>query len=408
MEQITVGIDWAEGHHDVAVHDGAGKTLRLERIGTSPTGFGRLLELIAECGGGPGITPVALETDKHLLVSALQHAGFEVFAINPRAVARYRERLGQAGVKTDSRDAKVLADILRTDRHLHRPLSRPTDAALEVKALARQHQEAVWALHQTLSRLRSVLLEFYPTAVVAFPQLKHHAALAVLAAAPTPTQGRRLTARQVTAILHRVGRRNDAGLAAQIVTDLRRPALAQPQPVETGLGVAVAGLVAIAQTMTRAVADLETALVTDFDAHPWAPILRSAPGLGPVLAARVLAEVGDDTTRFASVANLRSFAGTAPVTRASGKARWVQARRVRDKRLADACHWWAFASLTCSAGARAHYDQRRAAGDHHNAALRHLANKLLGKLWWCLEHQQPWNDTTAWRTPAAPPHPAVA
>jgi hypothetical protein len=103
---------------------------------------------------------------------------------------------------------------------------------------------------------------------------------------------------------------------------------------------------------------------------------------------------------------MRAFAGTAPVTRACGKARWVQARRVRNKRLADACHWWAFAALTRSPGARAHYDRRRAAGDHHNAALRHLANTLLSKVWHCLQHQQAWNEHQAW--PARADQPAAA
>lgn len=399
MANITVGIDWAEGHHDFAVHDEAGTTIKLGRIDAGPAGCTAMLEAIAECGGSPEQTPIAIETDKNLLVVALLAAGFEVYAINPRAVARYRERLGQAGVKTDPRDARVLADILRTDRHLHRPLPHDSGLGRAVKAAARQHQEAVWVLHQTLSRLRSLLLEFYPTAIAAFPQLKHHAALAVLAAAPTPTRARRLSRRQVVAILHRVGRRNDPGLAEQILNALRAPALAQPVEVEESLGIAVTTLVAVAQAMLHGVAVLEAELGRVFEQHPQAGLLRSTPGLGPVLAARVLAEIGDDPTRFASVANLRSFAGTAPITRASGKARWVQARRIRNKRLADACHWWAFAALTWSPGARAHYDRRRAAGDHHNAALRHLANKLLGKLWWCLQHDQPWDDTRAWATP---------
>lgn len=400
---VTVGIDWAEAHHDVAIHDPQGKALRAGRIDTGPAGFSELLEMIASCGATPQTCPVAVETDKNLLVVALQGAGFEVFAINPRAVARYRERIGQAGTKSDAQDASILADILRTDRHRHRPLPHTSDQALAVKALARQHQEAIWALHQTLSRLRSVLLEFYPAAVATFPQLKHHTALAVLAAAPTPTQAHRLTRRQVLAILHRVGRRNDAGLADQIREGLRAPALAQPQPVTDALGISVSGLVAVAQTMISGVDALEAQLAIAFAAHPWASLLRSAPGLGPVLAARVLAEIGDDPARFTTAANLRSFAGTAPVTRASGKARWVQARRVRNKRLADACHWWAFASLTKSAGARAHYDKRRTAGDHHNAALRHLANTLLGKIWHCLQHHQPWNEHDAWPSPAASP-----
>ena len=116
----------------------------------------------------------------------------------------------------------------------------------------------------------------------------------------------------------------------------------------------------------------------------------------PQLAARILAEVGDDPARFSSPRNLRAYAGTAPVTIASGRSHYVKARKVRNKRLADACHWWAFTTLTKSVGARAHYDRRRAPGDHHNAALRNLANKLLGRLWWCLANYQPWDEDDAW------------
>ncbi|MDI9915620.1 transposase [Rhodococcus sp. IEGM 1379] len=136
------------------------------------------------------------------------------------------------------------------------------------------------------------------------------------------------------------------------------------------------------------------AALTDAGADP--PILRSAPGLGPLLAARVLAEIGDDAERFTSPSGLRAFAGTAPITRTSGRSHYVKARKVRNKRLGDACHWWVFSMLTKSAGARAHYDKRRAAGDHHNAALRNLANKLLRRLWWCLQHNERWDDSVAW------------
>ena len=158
----------------------------------------------------------------------------------------------------------------------------------------------------------------------------------------------------------------------------------------------MSGLLGVIAAMQAAVDELETRLADEFDTHPQAAILRSAPGLGPVLAARVLAEIGDDPTRFTDPNSLRAFAGTAPVTIASGRSHYVKARKVRNKRLGDACHWWAFAALTKSSGARAHYDRRRAAGDHHNAALRNLANKLLGRLWWCLANNQPWDDDAAW------------
>ncbi len=292
----------------------------------------------------------------------------------------------------------MLASILRTEEPLHRALPSISDNALTVKALARQHQEAIWSLHQTISRLRSVLLEFYSQALQAFPNLKHKAALTILAVASTPEAGLKLTRRKVIALLHHCGRRNDPALVEHIVATLGTPTLRQTPQGEHALGLTVTGLIAIIETMAASVDQLETALTVEFERHPHAAILCSAPGLGPALAARVLAELGDDPHRFSSAQGLRAFAGTAPITRASGRTRFVNARRVRNKRLTDACHWRAFAMLTKSPGARAHYDRRRAASDSHNAALRKLANKNSGLLWRCLQHDQPWDDDTAWPT----------
>jgi hypothetical protein len=152
-----------ERHHDVALVDDTGQTVAKKRIDTGLNGFTELLALIAEHGGEPDTVPVAVETDKNLIVRALLAAGFTVYPINPRAAARYRERHGQAGEKSDPGDAIVLAHILRTDCHQHRPMPNTSATALAVKALARQHQEAIWARQHTVNRLRSVLLEYYPT-----------------------------------------------------------------------------------------------------------------------------------------------------------------------------------------------------------------------------------------------------
>jgi transposase len=388
--------------------DDAGKVLQGRRIDAGIDGYAELLALIAAHGGSAAETPVALETDKNLLVLALRAAGFTIYPINPRAVARYRERHYQAGKKSDHGDASVLADILRTDRHQHRHLPAVSDHSLTIKVLARQHQEAIWALHQTTSRLRSMLLEFYPQALKAFPNLNHKAALTILGVTPTPTSAQRLTSRRVVALLHRCGRRNDPDLVERIITELKAPALRQPPSVEVAMGLAAKSLIDILTQMHTAVAALNDALNEQFAQHELAPVLTSAPGLGPVLAARILGEVGDDLDRFNSAANLRAFAGTAPVTRASGRSSYVKARKVRNKRLGDACHWWAFSTLTKSQGARAHYDHRRGLGDTHNAALRNLSNKLLGRLWWCLQNHQPWDEAAAWPTTNLKSHSAAA
>jgi transposase len=257
------------------------------------------------------------------------------------------------------------------------------------------------ARQQTTNRLRSLLRDYYPQALVAFPNLTHRAAASVLRAAPTPQAAAQLTSRRVVTLLKAAGRRNDAGLAEKITETLRAPALRQPASVEQALGVAVVGLIEVITAMSAAITALETHLATVFDAHDQAKILTSFPGLGPILGARVLGELGDDPQRFTDARAVRSFAGTAPITRASGRSHWVSARRICNRRLSDACHWWAFAALTESAGARAHYDQRRTAGDTHNAALRHLANKLLAKLWHCLQTNTPYDETSAWPTPEA-------
>lgn len=190
---VTCGIDWAEAHHDVALIDETGHRVAKLRIDTGAQGFSELMALLGEHAEQPSAVPVAIETNKGLLVAALRAAGMVVYAINPRAVARYRGRHGQAGGKSDPGDAVVLADILLTDRDRHRPLPAFSDEALAVKALARQHQEAIWARQATVNRLRSLLVDFYPNALAAFPNLTHKAALEVLAAAPTPTTGGKLT-----------------------------------------------------------------------------------------------------------------------------------------------------------------------------------------------------------------------
>ncbi len=182
---------------------------------------------------------------------------------------RCRRRVAAVG-KTDPGDAAVLAHVLRTDRHMHRPLPAISEQGRAVKTLARQHQEAVWALNQTVSRLRSLLLEFYPQAVQAFPNLKHRAATTVLATVPTPAAAAKLTGRRVVTLLQRSGRGNHPALAEQILSLLRAPALRQPLQVEAAYGHTVTGLIAVLVAMRQAADALEAQLGQQFEAHPQA------------------------------------------------------------------------------------------------------------------------------------------
>ncbi|MDJ0420242.1 hypothetical protein ACVH9Z_28510 [Rhodococcus opacus] len=167
---------------------------------------------------------------------------------------------------------------MRTDPEVHRVLPAVSEHGRAIKALAGQHQEAIWALHQTISRLRSVLLEFYPQALQTFPHLKHRAALTVLTAVPTPSADQKLTRRRLKILLRRSGRRNDPNLVEQILNDLKSPALRQPPQVEAALGAVTTGLLGIIAPMHQAVDALEEELGRTFDTHPLAPILRSGSG----------------------------------------------------------------------------------------------------------------------------------
>ncbi len=144
------------------------------------------------------------------------------------------------------------------------------------------------------------------------------------------------------------------------------------------------------------IARLESELAERFNQHPDAKIIRSLPGLGTILGARVLGEFGDDPNRYCDAKSRKNYAGTSPITKASGKRSVVLARYARNRRLADACYLWAFAALTASPGARVFYDQRRAAGDTHHRALRALANRLVGLLHGCLRHGVLYDENTAW------------
>jgi transposase len=230
---IFVGIDWAEDHHDVCVLDEQGRPLATRRIPEGVAGVAQVHALIADHGEDAAGVIVGIETDRGLLVGALVAAGYQLYAINPLAVCRYRDRHTTSRAKSDRGDAKVPADLVRTDRHHHRQIAADSDLAEAVKVLARSHQNLIWTRQRQVNQLRSTLREFYPGALAAFDDLDHPDALAVLAKAPTPSLGRSLSTAKIRAALARAGRqRNLDRRAAQIRDALRAPQLAAPPLVE--------------------------------------------------------------------------------------------------------------------------------------------------------------------------------
>jgi transposase len=395
---IFVGVDWAEAHHDLCVIDQAGEVLARSRVPEGIEGVARIHALLAGHAQEPGDVVVGIEIDRGLLVGALVAAGYQLYAINPLSVSRYRDRHAVSGAKSDPGDAKVLADLVRTDRHNHRPVAGDSELAEAIKVMARAHQNAIWSRQRQVNALRSALREYYPAALVAFgTDLDSPDALSVLAIAPTPALGRRLSLSKIASALRRGGRqRNIDNRAAEIQTTLRAEQLEAPLVLSDAYGAVAASALRLIAAYNTEIAALEAALAQSFEQHPDAKVIRSLPGLGMILGGRVLGEFGDDPNRYADAKSRKNYAGSSPITRASGRSRLVLARYVRNRRLADACNQWAFSSLNRSPGARRYYDELRAREKTHQQALRQLANRWVGILHGCLRTATPYDETVAW------------
>ena len=232
---IFVGDDWSEDHHDVYLMDEAGKRLGSRRLSEGWVGVRQLHELIANHAEEPEQVVIGIETDRGLWVGALTGTGYQVYAVNPLAVARYRDRHHVSGAKSDASDAKLLADLVRTDRHNHRLIAGDSADAQAIKVLARAHQSLIWSRTRHTNALRNALREYYPAALVAFEDLSHGDALGVLHRAPTPTEGAHLALGAIQAAVKRGGRqRNIAERAREIRAALR---LEQLAPGAGGRGV---------------------------------------------------------------------------------------------------------------------------------------------------------------------------
>ena len=404
---LFIGDDWAEDHHDVELEDERGHLLARARLPEGLDGITRLHALVAEHAppDWADLDPeqvaaqvmVAIETDRGPWVAALRAAGYVVYAINPLSAARYRERHSTSGAKSDAGDAHVLAEIVRLDREHHRPVAGDSELADAVKLLARAHQNAIWERTRHVLRMRSTLLEYFPAAIEAFPDLQGADALALLERAPSPQQAAKLTRAQLTAALRKARRHHVEAKAQALQHTLRAPALRHPPVLTEAYATIVAGQVRMIAALNTQIRELQEVLAAHFGRHPAAEIYLSQPGLGVVLASRVMGEFGDDTTRFVNARARKNYSGQSPITRASGRKTVVLARYATNRRLGAALHMQAYAALNGSPGARAYYDILKGRGTGHHAALRQLANRLVGILHGCLKTGTLYDERTAWQ-----------
>jgi len=384
VAEIYCGIDWGGYTHWLCAVDGQGRRIISRRFAHDRTG---LEELRAALAGLGAALPVAIERSEGLLVEQLQELGYVVYPVNPRVAARAREAYRVAATKDDAFDAFVLADALR-QQHAHwRPLPRPSAALAELRALVRDRQRLVEHQARVEAQLRATLEAYHPAAIHLFSSLDRAISLAFIRQYPTPRQAARVgpqrMARFLTANSYR-GRQP----ADRLLGQLRAHLLEATVGTTAGKRRMALALVEQLELLNRQLKEFEAAIAEVLQSHPDGALFLSFPGVGIILAATLLAELGEDRDRFPSPEVLLAEAGLAPVTRSSGRTPRVRFRYAANTSLREAFCWWAFTSIRLSSWARTAYDGSKAKGHHHYRALRGLGARWARVLWRC------WRDGT--------------
>lgn len=379
------GVDWGGEHHQLCVVDPLGNRLAQTRVAHNVAG---LAELDAELGRFSAKMPIAIERSEGILVEHLQAAGHAVFPVSPRIAARARERYKVASVKDDRFDAFVLADTLRWEHRHWRPLSQPSPLLAEIKALTRDRDRLQETQQAVESQLRSILEAYHPAPVHLFSSVDRQITLSFVHDYPTPANASRVKTARMKGFLernHYTGRQQP-----QVLADRMREHLLSGSPgTVAGKSLSATHYASLLQMLNTQLAEFDDAIAAAVAEHPDAPIFTSFPGVGPVLTGVLLAEIGEDRSRYPSDKVLLAEAGLAPVTRASGRSRSIRFRYAANTRLREAAQWWAFNSLKSSAWAAAAFRQARdERGQRYHRALRGLAARWMRVLWRC------WSDKT--------------
>jgi transposase len=384
------GIDWASKSHAVCVVDDAGGIRARFDAPNTGKGFTGLVRRLTRLG----VTGVAIERCDGPLVEALLDADLRVVVITPRQVKGLRSRYSASGAKSDTSDAFLLADVLRTDGRRLRSLTQDSEATRVLRALSRSRKQLVEARVALVNQLRAELERVFPGAIGLFARLDSEVAAAFLRRYPTQHAASRLTEARLAAFLRRIaycGRKPVSELFTRIT---QAPAAGLTPDEAAGRAICVLAMLRAVEAIRREERDLEAEIIERLDAHADAHIFTSLPRAGHgVRAAALLAEIGDDRGRFPDEESLAALAGVAPVTKASGQARHVGFRWAADKKLRNALIDFADDSRRASPCAAKIYADAIARGKRHPHAVRILARAWLRVIWRCWQDGTPYTPT---------------
>jgi len=376
-----VGLDWADTHHDVAVLDEAGKRVGARRFAHSHDGLNELKHFLLSIATSPENLACIIETNHGLLITFLLEAGIPVYPVNPKSAHQLRK---SAGAKTDQIDAHLLAKIGRLDLAELRRLEPDSPIVQELKTLTRDQDALIQTQTRLVNQLTACLKEYYPAALHLFAKLQQRSALVFLQTYATPQVAQVASVEEITATLRRGKHTNPTRVAPKIVEELHRPQLVASPVMVRAKQRLMLSLVKQLLLVIEDIATYDEEIRTLFLTHEDQQIWSSLPRAGKRLAPRLLAEWGDDRTRYADANSVQSLAGTAPVPFQSGNFAKAHKRFACLKPLRNVLHQFAWQSTLKEEWALAYYQRKRAEGKTHSMAIRALANvwvRIIYAMW---------------------------
>ncbi len=381
------GIDWADQHHDALIIDEKGRQVATLRIDHTPQGLARLNTFLEQIIGSQPKEHMAciIETTHGLLIAHLLEAGWPVYPVNPRTVDRRRSA---SGAKTDTIDAYLLAKTGRADlADLHR-LSPDSQKITELKLLTRDQDALIRMQTRLVNQLTACLKAYYPVALELFSKLQQKSTLLFLQTYPTPQAAMAASAEQITEILRRAKHSNPIPVAATIFERVHQPHLQADAVTTRAKARLMLVLVSQLLPLLEQIAQYDKEIATLVLTHEDHELFASLPRAGKRLAPRLLAEIGDDRTRYRDASSLQALGGTAPVLFQSGMYSKAHRRMACIKPLRNALHQFAWQTTHSEAWAREYYQRKRAEGKSHTVAVRALANvwvRIIFAMW--MHHQ---------------------
>lgn len=390
---ICVGIDWADQHHDIECRQEGTEASDSFRIANNPEGFDEFVHRVDQLRTTPEETVcVGIESTEGLLVQRCLSEGHRVYLLNPKVVAEYRNQYRPSRAKSDSLDAHVLMEMIHDHRDRFDPVYPDSELGRECRLLAQDYRKMVQDKTRLVNQITASLKRYFPEALDLFSSVDQPITLAFLEDFTTLNEARRMSEADWKQWLKDHRHPQYQAKAQQMVDTLDEASSHRDEATRQAKVRRTLSCVRQLNVLLNSLEDYEQRFEEILEEHPDGTIVRSLPGTGTVLAARILGELGDNRNRYEKANDLQCEAGTAPVTIQSGQTRRVVMRQACRRSFRDTMHQFAFSSLQENEWARTLYDRQRNRDKTHGHALRVVAHRWLNIIFTLWQRRESYDE----------------